>query len=456
MALSFQCPCGQPFQVEPTHLGSTVRCPACGRGLLLPALGRLESSSVQSRPPHHPAQAHLPWWTLSVLPLAVVALLALTGLTLFVTRAIHRAPDVSPSSPTAFAVAGTFPQRVASSPAPPRDTLSARAKESAEHRVAPPAVVRTEAPPGPGPAAVRPTPSQQPSTSISEPTRPPMLGRLTGFQVGDRFYQEVIVGRVTACQAPGIDFRDNAQFAYLSSLRVEKVTGNGAVVAQKVEAVRLDQADADGREELGALLRKTKGVTFKIHLSPDGDVTRLDGAPNGVGTWSSRGGDGLSLSLRSTLDADAWKELAQLTFFRPRGSPGNNGRWSRALTHDWGSLGRWSGQVTYQPGPRAKNGLDRYDYALDLAYKPPKKGAGGLPFAVDRAGFRLVAGGGSIAYDRSRDRVTAAEERFQVRGLLEASALGVTVPVGMEEVQVFQLRLLDKMPDPERWSAARP
>jgi hypothetical protein len=273
---------------------------------------------------------------------------------------------------------------------------------------------------------------------------------------GDRFYQEVVVSRWSACQASGLDLRDQARFAFLSSLRVDKVTGEGLVVTQKVEAVRLVQAAAVQQAGLDGLLRKAKGASFRIALNSGGEVVRLEGAPDGIAAWSGPASPaGLVLSLQPSLDADAWKELAQLTFFRPRGSPGEGGRWSRDMTHDWGALGRWAGRVTYGPAGRAA-GLDRYDYVLDLAYRPAAGNEGDLPFTIGQANFRLVAGGGSIAYDPSRGRVAAAEERFRVRGLLAATALGVTTPITLEEVQVFQVRILDQSPESGSWRASRP
>lgn len=455
MPLSFQCPCGRPLQAEPKQLGSAVRCPGCGRVLRLPALGRLEPSPRV--PPRRQAAPAAPrrWRRLWPVPVVALLVLADTGLVLF--RSFPRPPQGAAAPAPAAAAEMRVPDPVVARTASPAEAPAARAKDPAQYREPPPSATRAELPPASEPSAARrsvPEPPPAP-TPAREPAPPPAAGRLAHLRQGDRFYQEVVVGRVSACQAPGLEFRDQARFAYLSSLHVDRVTAEGAVVTQKVEAVRLDQAEAAQRAELGALLRKARGVSFRIHLGPDGEVTRVEGAPNGAGALSGLASpEGLSLSLQSALDPDAWKELAQLTFFRPRGSPGGDGRWSRELAHDWGPLGRWSGQVSYRPGRKAA-GLDRYDYVLDLAYRPPEKGAGGLLVTVDKADFRLVAGGGSIAYDVSRGRVTAAEERFQVRGLLAATALGMTTAVAVEEAQVFQLRMLDRMPDPESWSASR-
>ena len=146
--------------------------------------------------------------------------------------------------------------------------------------------------------------------------------------------------------------------------------------------------------------------------------------------------------LQSTLDLDGWKELAQLTFFRP--ADGGT-RWARPMAHSWGPLGAWVGRILYARNGKA-GGMDRYDYKLDLGYVPPRGGGGGLPFEIGRSEFRLQAAGGSIAFDPARGRVGAAEEQFRVRGQLAASALGVTTMIELDETQLFRLRILDRKP----------
>jgi hypothetical protein len=279
------------------------------------------------------------------------------------------------------------------------------------------------------------------------PPPPALVKAQPGLKKGDRFYQEVVVSRQSACRALGVDFRDAAQYAFVSSFEVEQAGEDGLrVVRQKVEAVRLDRAEPAGRARLNGLLQKTRGATFRITLGPGGEVLKLEGekTPLAVSARAAVPGE-MAFLLQSVMDLDGWKELAQLTFFRPPKKLPEGGRWSRKLTHGWGSLGSWAGQVTFRQAGKA-GGLERFDYQLALKYVPPRGGGGGLPFAVSKADFRLQAGGGSIAFDPARGRVAAAEERFHVRGVLEARALGATSAVEVEEVQHFRVRVLDRLP----------
>jgi hypothetical protein len=291
-------------------------------------------------------------------------------------------------------------------------------------------------------------PQSVPEVAVKKPA--PVLKK------GVRFYQEVVLSRWTACRTLGVDFRSQSQCGFLSSFEVEEATESGPrVVRQTVEEVRLHRAEAALQARLNAVLQKTRGAAFRITLGAGGEVVKFEGAqtPLALARAGELPGE-LTFLLLSSLDLDAWKELAQITFFRPRRPTDRDkvGRWSRPMTHSWGPLGAWVGQVTYASAGSAGKaaGLERYDYLLDLGYAPPRgAGAmgGALPFQVARADFRLQPGsGGSIAFDSTRGQVAAAEERFRVRGALAASALGVTSVVEMEETQHFQLRILDRKP----------
>jgi hypothetical protein len=276
-----------------------------------------------------------------------------------------------------------------------------------------------------------------------------------GLRKGDRFYQEVVVNRQSACRVLGTEVREQAQFAFLSSFLVEEADdGRPRRVRQTVEAVRLDRAEPALQARLNGLLQKARGLVFHIALGPGGEVVRFegDGRPFAFAVAGATPGE-LSFLLQASLDPDAWKELAQLTLFRPPDPLPRGGQWSRKLAHTWGPLGSWAGQIIYRPGGKA-GGLERFDYLLGLNYLPPRGPGGGLPFQVSKADFRVQAGGGSIAFDRARGRVTAAEERFHVQGALAAGTAGVTVVVEVDEVQLFQVRVLDRPPAQLRAPAA--
>jgi hypothetical protein len=305
--------------------------------------------------------------------------------------------------------------------------------------------------PSPPPSGSLPTGPRPELGSFPLPPPPAPAGvpkREPGFQEGDVFWQEVLISRVSQYRVLGADLGQNVQYLLVSRFTVTKKEADGNLhVQQKIESVRLDNADRALQAQLNELLKKTRGATFELTLNPRREVVAFKGGQEALQVFAGKNPlGGQTFLLWSFLDLDGWKELAEVSFFRPREPVRKGDRWARPMTHSWGPLGRWSGQVGYQH-LGTQEGLERYDYALDLAYRPPAAGAGGgLPFTIGRADFRIQTARGAIGFDARRGRVAVAEERFHVRGLLAVSALGVDAPVEMDEAQLFRLRLHDRDP----------
>jgi hypothetical protein len=384
--------------------------------------------------------------------LAVAAgttLLVMSGLLFLLIRAVvpgeHRRQETALASKLEEAPAPmAAPQSTSREPAPPAPQPGPVA-----HSPPPSAPVPdgpADNPPRSASPVVRRTPDVKEAPAVAE-------GPAAVWREGDQFYQEVVVGRVSGYHVLDNDLRQNVQYAFVSRFTVGKrVPAGGLAVRQKVAAVRLANADPALQARLNTLLQGTRGATFTMTLDPREGVTGFKGDKEAVRVFA--GADALgnpSFLLWSFLDQDGWKELAQVTFFQPEGPPRAGAKWSRKVLHSWGPLGSWAGQATYAYAAH-KAGLDRYQYRLDLAYRPPRKGDDTLPFQVGKADFRVPAAGGTIAYDAGRRRVAAAEERFHVRGVLAVSVLDLTAPVEMEEVQVFQVRILDRNP----WESSSP
>jgi hypothetical protein len=293
----------------------------------------------------------------------------------------------------------------------------------------------------------RPSPVVTRSWTIKPIPQPKPKVQLT-LQEGDKFYQEVVITRLSSYRFLGAEIKQNTQYGFLSSFQVQKRKADGGmVVLQKVETARFAGGDPAMQALLNGVLQKTKGANFKITLDAQRHVTKFEGAGDGINVFAGKNAlAGQTFLLWSFLDRDAWKELAQTTLFRPEKPAGTAAKWTRPMTHSWGPLGSWTGRVVYgYTGKKAR--MDRIGYVLDMAYQPPGKGAGGgLPFKIMRAVFKPQTAAGTILFDAGKDRVAAAEERFHVKGILAITALGVDSVIDMDEAQIFRLRVLEQKP----------
>lgn len=254
-------------------------------------------------------------------------------------------------------------------------------------------------------------------------------------RVGESFEQDVTVTRRSACRVLGVEVAQAARYSLTSTIAVEKVNPDGtALVRQTIKSAKLLDADRDFAPALAAALEKAKGTAFDLTLTPSGEVAALTGLRDPLQVQAGQNPAlGQTLRLWSILDADAWKELAGLTFFQPEAKP----TWDRRVGHDWGALGSWRGKTLYAADKRDPK---RFDYRHELYHRPPAAGADrGLPVRVLRAEFKPPESRGTIAYDPAAKRVTAAEEAFRVYGAVTAAVGGSDVAVELVEEQGFKL-----------------
>ncbi len=284
---------------------------------------------------------------------------------------------------------------------------------------------------------------------VPEPEPPVVMSRSesSGSTPAEKLYQEVLVTQHTRCNIQGMAFDGDLQYRVLSSLSIDKRTAEGVLsVTQKVERAELIRSDALTQSIVGGLLGQLVGSTFQMTLDSEGRVVDFQGAKPRVEAAAGLNPlGGQSFLMASVIDPDGWREIAELTFFRPPPSTRGDQGWDRAMTHRWGPLGSWVGRVAYVRAGQVDS-LQRVRYTYHLTYQAPKADAGGLPFQVVRAEFKHGEAGGSIEFDTVKGCVVKAEERFPVKGSLTMGLLGQETPVALDETQEFRVRILETPP----------
>ncbi len=261
---------------------------------------------------------------------------------------------------------------------------------------------------------------------------------------GQLLYQEVVVAQKSACRVQGLDSHYDLRYAVLSSLTIHERNNGRLDVEQKVEAAKLLQADEATQALFSNLLQKLTGTRFTMGFSSERELIRFEGAKDRLQAAAGPA-VGQAILSASLIDRDGWKELARYSFFQPHKPLRPEARWEQSMTHAWGSLGNWTGQVSFRYAGQ-EGDLQRFPYAFKLTYVPPKPEARDLLFPVSRASFKHGEAGGTISFDPGKRRVSRVEERFQVKGQMSIEVLGQNLPVDLDEEQSFQVRLLERDP----------
>jgi len=334
---------------------------------------------------------------------------------------------------------------IASPGSSPSEDLSGFDDLEPTFEVAPPLATATTPPPA-KPPAITPieTPPTAPAVRPSAPldqTQP--TPQTAPNQAEHKLYQVLEVQRNPRFQVQGLPIAQEMHYRVVSELSLSGVQRGGErIVRQTVVAVKLDKCDASSMAVFKAQLENLVGDTFNFRLNADRQVVEFRGEA-GPERKVAAGGMGALGMVSSVMDEDGWKELAELSFFTPeRQSPGDT--WVRQTTHDWGSLGAWSGDTTYALA--AKNNvqtaapLQAFSFERQLKYVPPMGEAAG-PLAITAAEFNPPKVSGEIIFHPDREQVMSATEQFYVAGRVQANLLGQATTVQLEERQTMKLTL---------------
>jgi hypothetical protein len=449
MAITLTCTCGQTQNVSNATAGQTVRCVGCAKELTIPPMGVLPTS--KTKPVAEPTLQSSKREIGLVLLAAGILLLLATGVAWTI---VLTAPE-KPSEAMLIAQAKVLEpnERRIVEPLPVERKPPELTKkelpaviEPVKPKELPPAVIEPVAQLGelPNPFLLPILPEPPPKIVEKKLNLLEPLKLVWKLQEGDVFYQELVVTQKPTFRVQGIPIASLLQYRIVSRFTVKKRNDDGSlIVEQKIESAKLLLADELTKSAVAGAVAQLPGATFTLQLSPKMDVTKFAGGVGGPKVGALQLGGGMGMQMTSLLDRDGWKELAQATFFQMDQPLAANARWLKPMTHNWGSLGYWSGQIHYHYKGKQEN-LHRVAYGLQLAYKAPGPGAVGM-MKVNGANFQIQQAEGMLLFDSARGKVVAAEERFRVRGFINANLLGQNTQVEIEEDQHFAIRIHDKL-----------
>jgi hypothetical protein len=474
MQITLTCACGQKHAV-PNEAGAQFACSACGKALTVPAMGVL--ATAKPKPNSHSPPAAVAYKSTSRnLGLALIAAAIFIFMCIGIGWRFWIGLDDTPTEEAKIVRNEVPPKKAPDPPSPPKDQAPPvpvpppRADRDKEAFVELERILfdsyeelvlnKAKTPPKPPSSVMDPVPQvgelpnpfllkpidTEPAPKVVEKRPPNVIDPIQlvwKLKADDTFYQELVVlQKPTFKVPPGIVVQSVLQYRIVSRFTVKKRNEDGSlVVEQKIESANLLQADDLTKSAVAGAVMQMKGTTYTLHLSPAMDVTKFEGKAGDPKLTPVAGGMGMQMT--SLVDRDGWKELAQATFFQMDRPLKVKDRWQKPMTHNWGALGAWSGQITYLYFGKQDN-FHKVGYQLNLAYKAPGAGAVGM-MKINGATFQPPQAEGMLLFDSVKGRTVAAEERFRVRGLISVNLFGQNTQIEVEEDQHFQIRIHDKL-----------
>ena len=303
-------------------------------------------------------------------------------------------------------------------------------------------------PTAPSPSAIKLNPDSSTSSRDGTPTTSPMTtppppARRKAYTV----FQEVEIQRVPQFSIAGQVFGQDLRYKLLSEIQVSQPDDRGRrTIDQVIIETRLVSADEMSKASLEKSLRELKGWQFSATLNSHGEVIEWEAGPKAGRTILDVNPLDLEgFLVTHVMDEDGWKEITQLSFFRPDPAALQDNTWKHQMTHDFGALGHWSGMTSYRRGEE-QEGLTLFNYAHELEYFPPTESTSDLPFKIVDVELVPKVAGGVIYYDEPSDRVAGVKETFVVQGNLKVELLGQLTDLATSEQQSMAIMLTPENP----------
>ncbi len=280
------------------------------------------------------------------------------------------------------------------------------------------------------------------------------------FKEGDKFYLESVSVLKQSMKTLGKDLKQDLEQTTLFSFSVQKKdSDNSAVLEAKIESVTMKNLGGPtggipAEDKFNQLL---KGATFRVGISPRGEVTRFEGYKDLIDKIAGSD-EAARQNVQAVLSEEYLKRSATEPFVPlPAGAvkPGDSWGADKKQELRLGPLGTFTttrrftydGKEAPQGSAAGSKPLDKISLAASATYAPPKSGeASPFPFQVTKGDLKADAIKGTTYFDADAGRLVESMTTMHLRGTLTIVVGGNTIDTEVEQDQNVKSRILDKPP----------
>jgi len=262
---------------------------------------------------------------------------------------------------------------------------------------------------------------------------------------GDQFYAQVTMATKQKMSILGMDVNEDMDQTTVASFKVlKKMEDGGYAIEQKIDSLKMEGGGM-AAAFLGDFYKKFEGVTCKLVLDKDMQVTKVEDAEDIVKKVT----EGLNLPLppqflATLVTAELQKPAQQVFGFKLPGKPVNKGdKWDfkSSMANTAMMFGSASSTDNYlfegEEGGKAKISTES-----TMAFNQGDKNQSPIP--ISKLQFKAEKAKGTITFDPQGGRLLARDVnmKFKMSGVV--SAMGQDLPVEMDFNMEAKTKVSDK------------
>ena len=263
------------------------------------------------------------------------------------------------------------------------------------------------------------------------------------FKEGQKLWFEEVATVKQTITFMGQSQKADSKTTTVTSYTVQKVTPEGVVLAMKIE-------DVDTKVEGGLggaidqVAGKTKGATLTVTMSPNGKVSKVEGAKEFI--QKLVGDDETAKMMKEFINEETLTKGVESTFgFLPDKAVKPGDSWTRETKLPLGGLGDFKLTNLYSYAGK-KAGGEAIDDKMKMDFAPPKGGGGfGGLFKVVRGDLK-GDGKSTYLFDAQKGRLNTATTTLRMTGSLTMNVGGMESQIGLDMDNTSTTQFHDKDP----------
>jgi hypothetical protein len=267
---------------------------------------------------------------------------------------------------------------------------------------------------------------------------------------GDNLYLEEKVALKQNVRLMKTDQIHERAFTRVTRFTVLKKNPDGGyLLEQKIESIKMDRAVATGKAD-GKMLRDQEGAVFKVTLTPNFKVAKLEGYESLVKRLGEN--EEIAKSIRILMPRAGFASATEAVFsYLPEKKVNKGDTWAQERVRPLGALGSLKIENTCTlKGPEKID--DREVVKIEIA---PARSVYSLPQAEGEQSFKVTRGdlradreksGGTLYFSAALGRLVKSVTALQMTGTLTVSVMGTTLVMEIEHEEKITARMLDKDP----------